>query len=88
MPQVDADPGGIAVGTIYEDCAFHPVLCTVVENDGSVSGISLIDASEPRNCAPDGCGAAPLAVEDIVAAMRDFGAYVKRRTEEVEIATK
>ncbi|KRB78849.1 hypothetical protein ASE01_23720 [Nocardioides sp. Root190] len=83
MAQAPSESGEIVVGTIYEDCAYHPVLCTAVHDDGSVSGISLIDASEPRNCAPDGCGAVPLAVDDIVLALRNFEAYVARRTEEL-----
>jgi len=40
----------IEPGTVYEDCAFHPVFCTHVHSDDSVSGISLLDASSPRSC--------------------------------------
>jgi len=42
-------PGQIKPGDIYEDCSFHPVLCTF--NDGDeIQGISLIDATAPRAC--------------------------------------
>ncbi|MEW2087627.1 hypothetical protein [Streptomyces sp. NPDC005283] len=43
------DPAGIRVGDIYEDCSFHPVLRTEIDDDGGVvlSGISLIDGSFP-----------------------------------------
>jgi hypothetical protein len=41
------NPAGIRVGDVYEDCSFHPVLCTEIDDDGGVvlSGISLIDGS-------------------------------------------
>ena len=39
---------GLGVGQIYEDCAFHPVLCTeLLVDDDEMIGISLIDGSWP-----------------------------------------
>jgi hypothetical protein len=38
---------GIAVGTIYEDCAYHPVLCTYrSDEEDEMEGISLIDGPD------------------------------------------
>lgn len=67
------------MGTIYESCRFHPVLCTEVYDDNSVGGISLIDGSYPNNCSEIGCGAVPLTIEDVLEIRRDFEAYMKRR---------
>ncbi|MFF0066772.1 hypothetical protein ACFYRC_35720 [Streptomyces sp. NPDC005279] len=46
MAIVPHNPAGIRVGDVYEDCSFHPVLCTEIDDDGGVvlSGISLIDS--------------------------------------------
>ncbi|WP_433828547.1 hypothetical protein ACQP2E_04145 [Actinoplanes sp. CA-015351] len=76
-------PDKITVGTIYESCKFHPVLCTVVYDDDSFGGISLIDGSYPNNCAVIGCGATPLTIEQAVEINRDFDGYVKRRMQEL-----
>jgi hypothetical protein len=54
----------IKVGDIYEDCAFHPVLCTFVTSDGSVGGISLVDGSYPRCCSLFSCGVQKLTVAE------------------------
>lgn len=55
----------LVVGDIYEDCAYHPVLCISVdyEND-DISGISLIDGSYPRSCSLRHCGVRKLTVEE------------------------
>jgi hypothetical protein len=73
--------GEIKPGNIYEDCAFHPVLCTF--NDGDeIRGISLIDATEPRACSIGFCGVIKLSVEDVIEARRDWPAYrLLRETE-------
>jgi hypothetical protein len=75
------------VGSIYEDCAFHPVLCTsVIEEAGGdtgLEGISLIDGSAPRSCSVAHCGPVPMTLEEALAAKEDFPAYVARRTAEV-----
>ena len=68
-------------GDIYEDCSFHPVLCTYVDED-EIGGISLIDASAPRACSLSGCAVIQLTIEDVIAARRDWPAYVARRKAE------
>jgi hypothetical protein len=77
MTSVDAPL--IRKGMIYEDCAFHPVLCVEVHDDDSVSGISLIDGSYPRTCSLVSCGVVPLSIEDAVEIRKDFPCYVARR---------
>ncbi len=71
-------------GMIYEDCAFHPVLCTHVHDDDSISGISLIDGSAPRNCSLTHCGVELLTIDQVIQIKRNFSAYVARRSEEFE----
>ncbi|MFY1618125.1 hypothetical protein [Micromonospora sp. WMMD736] len=74
-------PGDINPGDIYEDCSFHPVLCT--HNDGEVlMGISLIDATTPRTCDLKHCGVIKLSLDDVNAAPADWPAYLVRRTAE------
>jgi len=75
---------GVAIGPgdIYEDCAFHPVLCLVVHDDGSISGVSLIDASWPRNCSPDGCAPIKLMPATVLEIRKDLNGYVERRLRE------
>ena len=79
----DAMPSTITVGTIYESCRFHPVLCTEVYDDSSFGGISLIDGSYPNNCSEIGCGAIPLTIAEVLEIRRDFESYVKRRMREL-----
>ena len=53
----------ILPGDIYEDCAYHPVLCILVsEEDDEIAGISLIDGSYPRSCSLVHCGVRKLSV--------------------------
>lgn len=76
-------PGDINPGDIYEDCSFHPVLCT--HNDGEVvMGISLIDASSPRTCDLTYCGVIKLSINDVITARADWAAYLRRRKEETD----
>jgi hypothetical protein len=35
----DAMPSRITVGTIYESCRFHPVLCTELYDDSSITEV-------------------------------------------------
>ena len=48
-------------GDLYEDCAYHPVLCLGAdyEND-DLWGISLVDGSYPRSCSFIHCGVRKL----------------------------
>jgi hypothetical protein len=82
MTTVAADqPEDIRPGDIYEDCAFHPVLCT--HNDGEVvMGISLIDASSPRTCDLKHCGVIKLSINDVIAARTDWRSYLAHREEQ------
>ncbi|WEH16924.1 hypothetical protein [Streptomyces sp. VNUA24] len=59
------NPAGIRVGDIYEDCSFHPVLCTEVDDDGWVvlNGISLIDGTFPRSCDAQHCAPVRIPLE-------------------------
>lgn len=65
----------IQPGDIYEDCAYHPCLCTEVEDEGddiSVSGISLIDGSYPRPCSLNHCGVIKMTLEEAWHRKREF----------------
>ncbi len=77
-------PGEIQPGDIYEDCAFHPVLCTYIDDGDEIGGISLIDASAPRACSLSGCGVIKLSIADVVAARADWPAYLARRKADFE----
>ncbi|MEV7340625.1 hypothetical protein [Streptomyces sp. NPDC093544] len=79
------NPAGIRVGDIYEDCSFHPVLCTEIDNDGGVvlSGISLIDGTFPRSCDAQFCAPIRIQVEDVMAIKNDLEAYASRRQAEL-----
>lgn len=71
----------IKPGDIYEDCAYHPVLC--LHNDGdAVRGVSLIDGTWPRSCSLDHCGVVKLPVDDVIAARADWNGYLARRERE------
>ncbi|NNH73031.1 hypothetical protein HLB23_24750 [Nocardia uniformis] len=76
-------PGDIRPGDIYEDCSFHPVLCTYVDGD-ELGGISLIDATEPRACSLGHCGVIKLSIDDVIAARADWPAYSVRRKAEFD----
>ncbi|AWZ10783.1 hypothetical protein DRB96_39795 [Streptomyces sp. ICC1] len=72
------------VGDVYEDCFFHPVLCTdIEENAGLVlSGVSLIDGTHPRSCDALYCEPVRIPVESVMEIKRDLGAYTARRQAE------
>jgi hypothetical protein len=53
-------------GDYYEDCSFHPCLCTEVDGEGGIRGISLIDGSSPRGCDIEHCGVRKLTLEEVV----------------------
>ena len=70
--------GELGVGRIYEDCAFHAVLCTAFDGDDLV-GISLIDGSYPRSCSVAHCGPVPLTLEQAVRVRTHFDEWVRAR---------
>ena len=55
----------IKVGEFYEDCAYHPVLCTKINGD-NVEGISLVDGSFPRCCSIRNCGPKSISFKTAV----------------------
>ncbi|CBG71820.1 hypothetical protein SCAB_47661 [Streptomyces scabiei 87.22] len=83
------NPAGIRVGDIYEDCSFHPVLCTEIDDDGWVvlSGISLIDGTFPRSCDAQHCAPVRIPVEEVMTIKNDLPAYTRRRQTELRAAT-
>jgi hypothetical protein len=60
----------IRVGDIYEDCAYHPVLCLESQGD-DIAGISLLDYSEPRSCSIKHCGVFVMTPEQVAESLRD-----------------
>lgn len=54
----------IFVGDIYEDCAYHPVLCTEADGD-DIAGISLVDGSL-RSCSIIHCGVLRLSLAEAI----------------------
>lgn len=58
-------------GDIYEDCAYHPVLCTHIDGD-DIEGISLIDGSSPRCCSIKYCAVRPMSLEEAIQ-VKEYG---------------
>ena len=58
MSEVELKPGDF-----YEDCAFHPCLCTRVDGY-DIEGISLVDGSIPRSCDIVSCGVRKISFEE------------------------
>ncbi|NGO75745.1 hypothetical protein G6045_08665 [Streptomyces sp. YC504] len=81
------NPAGIRAGDVYEDCSFHPVLCTEIDDDGDavLSGISLIDGSFPRSCDARYCSPIRIPVEEVMTIKRDLEGYVRRRKAELDL---
>lgn len=75
----------IRPGDIYEDCQYHPVLCLEAYDDESVSGVSLIDGSGPRNCSLRHCGVKRLTPREVVDIRKDFRGYAARRHSELAV---
>lgn len=61
----DMTLASIMPGDFYEDCDYHPVLCTEADGD-DIAGISLIDGSAPRSCSIEHCGVKRLSREEAV----------------------
>jgi hypothetical protein len=55
----------IGIGDFYEDCAYHPCLCTYSNGD-DIEGISLVDGSIPRSCSLKHCGIKKLTTEEAI----------------------
>jgi hypothetical protein len=67
MPILVNDVDELRPGDFYEDCAYHPCLCTGADADmGTVEGISLVDGSFPRQCGVPQCGVRKLTFEEAV----------------------
>jgi hypothetical protein len=79
----DDQPGAIRPGDIYEDCSFHPVLCTYIDED-EIGGISLIDATAPRACSISHCGVIKLSIDAVIDARADWTTYLATRKAEFE----
>jgi len=69
----------MTVVRIYEDCTYHPCLCTQIEGD-DIEGISLIDGSVPRNCSLAHCGPMVLTVPEAVSNKGHFQRYIDLRS--------
>ncbi|MDO8651171.1 MAG: hypothetical protein Q7R66_03155 [Undibacterium sp.] len=64
MRRVKADLA-LGVGDVYEDCAYHPVLCIGISyEEDEIWGVSLIDGSQPRSCSLRHCGVRKLTIEE------------------------
>ena len=69
----------IKLGSIYEDCAYHPVLCTYrSDEEDELQGISLLDG-QTRSCSIRHCGPEPLSLAQALHIKRDHAAYVAHR---------
>jgi hypothetical protein len=69
----------ITIGSIYEDCAYHPVLCTFKnDEEDEMGGISLIDG-QLRSCSVFHCGPEPISLSQALEIKRDLPAYVAHR---------
>jgi hypothetical protein len=52
-------------GDLYEDCAYHPVLCLGVDyRRDEIWGISLVDGSYPRSCSLIICGVRRITAKE------------------------
>ena len=74
----------VRVGEIYQDCTYHPVLCTESSAD-DVLGISLIDGTYPRSCSPMHCGIRRLTLKQALRIkMKGPGKAVEAKFRELE----
>ena len=52
-------------GDLFEDCAYHPVLCLGVDyKRDEIWGVSLVDGSYPRACSLLFCGVRKLTANE------------------------
>lgn len=67
MPEPLLSYKDIQPGDCYEDCAYHPCLCTQVNpGDDEILGISLVDGSFPRACSITHCRPKLLTLEEAI----------------------
>ncbi len=74
MPVEVNQPGELRPGDLFEDCRYHPCLCTEggsADDPGGVYGISLVDGT-PCGCSIAHCGLRRLTVGEVVH-WRDHG---------------
>jgi hypothetical protein len=69
MPTKLTSPKDLAPGDYYEDCFYHPCLCTDVDvsdggRDAEISGVSLVDGTFPHSCCFRGCSPRRLTFEE------------------------
>lgn len=53
----------IKVGDFYEDCAYHPVICTDIDGD-DIEGTSLVDGISGKSCSVSHCGIRILSYKE------------------------
>jgi len=69
MPVQVLQPTDLKPGDFYEDCFYHPCLCTEVDTssgDISIHGLSLVDGTYPRGCGVPGCGVRRLTLAEAI----------------------
>jgi hypothetical protein len=76
---MDTPGATIVVGGLYEDCSYHPCLCTYIVGD-TVEGVSLIDGSAPRSCSLADCDPTVLMTHEAVVIKEQFQRYVDLRS--------
>lgn len=54
-------------GDLFEDCAVHPCICTIGNEDGGdmISGISLVNGREVF-CSVTCCGLRPITIDEVM----------------------
>ena len=62
----------IRKGDIYEDCAFHPVVCEGINGD-DVEGVSLLDGSRPHRCSVKHCGVRKMTKDEVAGTIAIYG---------------
>lgn len=62
------------IGTIVEDCSYHPMLVLEVDGD-DIAGISLLDYSRPRCCSIKHCGIIKLLPHEVGAILDNRQLY-------------
>jgi hypothetical protein len=60
MPTVVVNESELAVGDYYENCSYVPCLCIRIRTD-EVTGISIVDGSNPHLCSIEFCGVRKLS---------------------------